>query len=453
MNIVIKNARVIDPHSALDRKLDVYIEQSMIVAMPEQGVTPHGIAFKVDQELDAEGLIVCPGLVDLTARLKEPGYEHEGMLDSELRACVAGGITSLVCPPDTDPVLDEPGLVDMLRYKAGKLELSRVFPLAALTKGLLGESLTEMVELTQAGSIGFGQAEHALNNTQVLLRAMQYAATYGYCVWLRPQDYYLGQGVAASGPLATRLGLSGVPVAAETIALNTIFALVRSTGARVHLSRLSSAPGVALVKAAKEEGLRFTCDVSINSLHLSDQDIGYFDSRARLTPPLRQLEDKQALQKALASGVIDALVSDHNPVEGDLKELPFAQAEAGASGAEFLLSLALKWGDEQGLDLMESLRVVTSKPGEIIQSSLACSEAQAPNIKGSAPAFHAGRIVLGGLADLCIFDPSEHWMVEPKKLVSQGKYTPFDFEMSGSSMHGRVVHTLVGGKLVYSKSQ
>lgn len=209
MNIVIKNARVIDPHSALDRKLDVYIEQSMIVAMPEQGVTPHGVAFKADQELDAEGLIVCPGLVDLTARLKEPGYEHEGMLDSELRACVAGGITSLVCPPDTDPVLDEPGLVDMLRYKAGKLELSRVFPLAALTKGLLGESLTEMVELTQAGSIGFGQAEHALNNTQVLLRAMQYAATYGYCVWLRPQDYYLGQGVAASGPLATRLGLSG----------------------------------------------------------------------------------------------------------------------------------------------------------------------------------------------------------------------------------------------------
>ena len=209
-----------------------------------------------------------PGLVDLAARLREPGYEHEGMLESEMAAAVAGGVTSLVCPPDTDPVLDEPGLVEMLKFRAEKLQRARLFPLGALTRGLAGEVLTEMAELTEAGCIGFGQADVPLGNTQVLQRALQYASTFGYTVWLRPQDRDLGKGVAASGPLATRLGLAGVPVAAETIAIFTIVELMRATGARVHLCRLSSAAGVALVRAAKAEGLPLTCDVSINSLHL-----------------------------------------------------------------------------------------------------------------------------------------------------------------------------------------
>ena len=280
MNIIIKNGRVIDPASSYDKVGDVYIQDGIILA-----IGAYKGEFKADEVIDAKGFVVAPGLVDLMARLKEPGYEHEGMLESELKACITGGVTTLVCPPDTDPVLDEPGLVDMLKFRAQKMNLARVHPLGALTKGLHGEALTEMFELTQSGCIGFGQAEVSICNTQVLQRAMQYAATYGYCVWLRPLDYYLGQGVAASGALATRLGLSGVPVAAETISLNTIFALMRSTGAKVHLCRISSAAGVALVGAAKKEGLLLSCDVSINSLHLIDQDIGYFDSRARLTPP------------------------------------------------------------------------------------------------------------------------------------------------------------------------
>ena len=286
------------------------------------------------------------GLVDLNARLREPGLEHKATLDSELRAAVAGGITRLACPPDTDPPLDEPGLVEMLKFRSERLHQSRVYPLGALTRGLKGEVLTEMVELTQAGCIGFGQADVPLPSVLVLLRALQYASTFGYCVWLRPQDRDLGTGVVASGPLATRLGLAGIPVAAETIALFTIIELMRSSGARVHLCRISSAAGLELVRQAKREGLPLTCDVSINALHLVDTDIGYFDSRSHLIPPLRQQRDRDALRLGLADGTIDALVSDHSPVDDDEKTLPFAESEPGASGVELLLGLALKWADE-----------------------------------------------------------------------------------------------------------
>ena len=217
MKILIQGGRVLDPQSKTDAVADVAISAGKIVAI---GKAPEG--FQAQKTIDAKGCIVIPGLVDLSVRLKEPGHEHEGMLDSELAAAVAGGVTSLVCPPDTDPVLDEPGLVEMLRFKAEKLNRSKVMPLGALTRGLRGEILTEMVQLTEAGCVGFSQAEVALENTQVLQRALQYANSFGYTVWLRPQELHLGKGVAASGPLATRMGLSGVPVAAETIALHTI---------------------------------------------------------------------------------------------------------------------------------------------------------------------------------------------------------------------------------------
>ncbi|RYY67818.1 MAG: dihydroorotase, partial [Comamonadaceae bacterium] len=309
MNILISQGRVIDPASGFDRQGDVAIADGRIVAI---GGVPSD--FKAERTVDAAGCIVAPGLVDLAARLREPGYEHEGMLDSEMAAAVAGGVTSLVCPPDTDPVLDEPGLIEMLRFRAEKLRGARLFPLGALTRGLAGEVLTEMAALTEAGCIGFSQADVALADTQVLQRALLYASTFGHTVWLRPQDRDLGKGVAASGPLATRLGLSGVPVAAETIALFTIVELMKSTGARVHVCRLSSAAGVQLVRDAKAAGLPITADVSIHSLHLIDTDIGFFDSRARLNPPLRQQRDRDALSAALADGTIDALVSDHTPV-------------------------------------------------------------------------------------------------------------------------------------------
>ena len=431
MKILITNGRVMDPASGLDSVCDLAIAGGRVVAIGHIAAD-----FLPNKTLDASGCIVAPGLVDLSARLREPGHEHEGMLESELAAAVAGGVTSLVCPPDTDPVLDEPGLVEMLKFRAEKLHQTRVFPLGALTRGLKGEALTEMVQLTESGCVGFSQAEVPLANTQVLMRALQYASSFGYSVWLRPQEIYLGKGVAASGALATRLGLSGVPVAAETIALHVIFELMRATGARVHLCRISSAAGVALVAEAKAQGLPVTCDVSINSLHLIDTDIGYFDSRMRLDPPLRQQRDRDAIALGLANGTIDALVSDHTPVDEDAKTLPFAEAEPGATGLELLLPLACKWGKTGGqnsVGLMRALAVLTSEPARVLGTAL-----------GSLAA-SAGQLVKGGVADICVFDPAAEWTVEPGALRSQGKHTPF----SGYQVTARVRYTLVGGQLAY----
>ena len=430
MKILIKNGRVIDPASKFDAVCDVAIGSGRIVSIGQ--TAPDFVANKI---IDATGCIVAPGLIDLSARLREPGYEHEGMLESELAAAVAGGITSLVCPPDTDPVLDEPGLVEMLKFRAEKLHQSRVFPLGALTRSLHGEALTEMVELTESGCVGFSQAEAPLANTQVLLRALQYAASFGYSVWLRPQELHLGKGVAASGAMATRLGLGGVPVAAETIALHTIFELMRATNARVHICRISSAAGVALVAQAKADGLAVTCDVSINSLHLTDADIGYFDSRMRLDPPLRQQRDRDALRKGLLDGTIDALVSDHTPVAADAKTLPFAEAEPGATGLELLLSMALKWGaDSTNNDgLMRTLEVLTSAPAKVLGASLGTLSAS------------VGQLVKGGVADVCVFDPAAQWLPEPSALRSQGKHTPF----SGYQLLGKVCCTLVDGHIAF----
>ena len=435
MKILIRNGRLIDPASGRDEPGDVAIAGGRILTM---GRVPAD--FQPNRVIDAAGCIVAPGLVDLAARLREPGHEHEGMLESELNAAAAGGVTSLVCPPDTDPTLDEPGLVEMLKFRARKLSLCRLFPLGALTRGLAGEVLTEMAELTEAGCVGFSQAEVPILDTLALQRALQYAATFGYTVWLRPQDGWLGKGVAASGAVATRLGLSGVPVVAETIALLTIIELVRSTGARVHLCRLSSAAGVALLRAAKAEGLPITADVSINSLHLTDVDIGFFNPAMRLTPPLRQGADRAALRAALADGTIDALVSDHTPVDADAKNLPFGEAEPGATGLELLLSLALKWGSDSGLSLATALARVTSDPVRVLGESLGSLSSS------------AGQLLAGGVADLCIFDPDATWRVTPQGLASQGKHTPFAFEATGFALPGRVRATLVAGTVAYESA-
>jgi dihydroorotase len=429
MKILIQGGRVIDPASNFDQMADVAIAAGRIVGL---GQAPAD--FAPNRVLNAQGLVVAPGLVDLANRLREPGHEHEGMLESEMHAAVAGGVTSLVCPPDTEPVLDEPGLVEMLKFRAEKLHQARVFPMGALTRNLKGEALTEMSELAEAGCVAFGQADVPILNTQVLQRALQYARTFHYAVWLRPNDYFLGQGVAASGALAMRLGLSGVPVAAETVALNTLFDLMRATGARVHVCRISSAAGLALVRQAKDEGLNLTCDVSINSLHLTDADIGYFDSRMRLNPPLRQQADRDALREGLADGSIDALVSDHTPVDEDAKALPFAESEPGATGVELLLSLALKWGMESGVGLTRALAVLTSEPARVLSAGLGALQSS------------AGQLMVGGAADVCVFDPQAHWTVHAQALKSQGKHTPF----AGYELPGQVRYTLVGGHLAYA---
>ncbi len=428
MKILIRNGRLVDPASGRDQVGDVAIAAGRVV-----GIGRVNSDFQPERSIDATGLVVAPGLVDLAARLREPGHEHEGMLESEMAAAVAGGVTSLVCPPDTDPVLDEPGLVEMLKFRARNLNQARLYPLGALTRSLQGQALTEMAELTEAGCVGFSQADVAMADTLVLHRALQYAATFGYTVWLRPNDAHLGTGVAAKGPLATRLGLSGVPVIAETIALLTLFELVRDTGARLHLCRLSSAAGLELVRRAKAEGLPITCDVSVHHLHLTDIDIGYFDAAMRLSPPLRQQRDRDAIRAALQDGTIDALVSDHTPVDADAKNKPFAEAEPGASALELLLSLALKWGTESGLTLPATLATVTHRPVAVIGEAL-----------GSI-ASSAGQLVEGGTADLCLFDPAAFWAVNPAALVSQAKHTPF----TGSELPGRVAFTFVGGQVAF----
>jgi dihydroorotase len=431
MKLHIKNGRLIDPANGIDARQDLYIENGRVAAI---GAAPAG--FAADTTLDATGLVVAPGLVDLSARLREPGYEYKATLESEMQAAVQGGVTSLVCPPDTDPVLDEPGLVEMLKYRARNLNQAHVHPLGALTMGLKGEALTEMAELTEAGCIGFAQAEHPIEDTTVLLRALQYAKTFGYTVWLRPQDAHIGRGgIAHSGPLASRLGLSGVPVMSETIALHTIFELVRATGARVHLCRMSSAAGLELVRAAKKEGLPVTCDVGVHHVHMTDADIGFFDSNARVTPPFRSQRDRDAIRSGLFDGTVDAMCSDHTPVDDDEKLLPFGEASPGATGLELLLSLAIKWADDYA----------AAQGGETapLARAIAKVTADAARVAG----LQAGQLGVGAVADVVLFDPAARWTVAAPALASQGKHTPF----LGYELAGQVAATIVAGQLAWER--
>jgi dihydroorotase len=417
MRVHIRNARVVDPASGRDAVGDVYVADGRIA---EEFTRP-------DRVIDAKGLVLAPGFVDLAARLREPGFEYKATLESELDAALAGGVTSLACPPDTDPPLDEPGLVDMLRRRARALSRARVHPIGALTLKLEGQALTEMGQLTDAGCVAFSQGNAAMPDSQVLWRALQYASTFGYKVWLRAEDPALAKGgVAHDGEMATRLGLPGIPSFAETIALGTLIELVRATGARVHVCRLSTAGAVELVRRAKAEKLPLTCDVAIHHLHLSEMDLGYFDSHCRLEPPLRSQRDRDALARAAAEGVVDCLVSDHTPVDEDGKHLPFAEAEPGATGLELLLPLALKWGEAHKLPLAATLARITTEPAKIL-------------------GIETGRIAVGAPADLALFDPRAAFRVAPQTLKSQGKNTPFlGYELSGS-----VRYTLVAGNVVY----
>jgi dihydroorotase len=422
MKIEIRNGRLIDPAQGIDRIGSLFVGDGVVAGFVER---PRG--FNADRVLDATSCVVTPGFVDLAVRLREPGLEHKATLESELAAAAAGGITSLACPPDTDPPLDEPGLVEMLKHRARQIGVAHVYPIGALTVGLKGTTLTEMGELAERGCVAFSQADVPFHDTLVLLRALQYAGTFGHRVWLRPQDPYLAQGgVAHDGEVATRLGLPGIPVAAETIALSKIFGLVRATNVAVHLCRLSSAAGVEMVRAAKAEGLPITCDVDVHHLHLCDVDIGWFDAKANLMPPLRSTRDRDALRSAAIDGTIDAICSDHAPIDDDGKQVPFGEAEPGASALELLLPLTLQWASALHVPLADALSRISVKPASILGL-------EAPSLATGMP------------ADVCVFDPATPWVVRPEALRSQGKNTPF----LGLEVVGRVRATLLGGHVVH----
>lgn len=416
------NGRLIDPANGVDGEHDLYIAAGRVVAV---GTAPDG--FQADHHIDASGLAVLPGLIDLSARVAQAG--QAGFAPAELRAALAGGVTRLVLPPDAESPLDEPTKVEALMRHAQAGHCA-VHPLGAMTVGLAGETLTEMALLARAGCMAFSQGESIMADTRVLWGAMRYASGLGQTLWLRAQDPWLARGTSvASGPYAERLGLEGMPAQAETVALHTIFELQRATGARIHLARLSSAAGVDLLRNARREGLPVTADVSVNSLLLTDVDIGFFDTNHHLAPPLRGQRDRETIRAALADGVIDALCSDHTPVDARGKAEPFAASTPGATGLELLLSLALKWARDSRRPIGDALARVTAGPAAVLA-------AVAPQLD------RCGHLGVDAPADLCLADLDAEWLVVPAALQSRGAHTPF----AGMMLPGRVRATVVGGR-------
>lgn len=418
---MIRGARVIDPAQQWDQVGDVCIVDGKIAAL---GSAPPN--FAATQIIDASGKIVCPGLIDLCVRVREPGQEHKATLASELRAAVAGGITSIVCPPDTEPPIDEPAVVEWMRRRAATVNQARLWTLGALTHGLRGERLAEMAALQEAGCLGVSDGGQPITNSRVLRSALEYAATFGLTVFLTPLDPALSHGCAHQGSVATRMGLAGIPEAAETAALAQYLELVRNLGVRVHFARLSSARSVELIARAKADGLPVSADVAVHHLHLTEMDLAGFDSHCHVRPPLRTAADKAGLIAGVAQGVVDAICSDHQPHEPDAKQRPFGDTEPGISGLDSLLGLSLHLQREGRLPLSAVLERLTAAPARILGLDL-------------------GHLRIGAAADLCIFALDAEHLLQAGTLHSKGKNTPF----TGWSLPGRVTHTLRDGQLVY----
>ncbi len=426
--IRIRGGRVIDPAADIDRETDVWIGGGRLLAVGD--APPEG--FEADFEIDARGHLVWPGIVDLAARLREPGAEHKATIASETRAAVAGGITTLCCPPDTTPPIDTPAVVELIRKRAQTAGFARVETLGALTRGLGGETLTEMAALKEEGCVGVSNARYPLASSLVLRRALEYAATYDLTVFLHPEDHALAAGGCAhEGEVATRLGLPGIPAAAETAAVAHALALIEHTGARAHFCRLTHARSIRMIARARYDGVPVTADVAIPYCFLTEHDISEFDARCHVRPPLRTAADRDALRSALASGAVDALCSDHQPHEPDAKCNPFPMTEPGISGLDTLLSLGLRLVDEGVLDLPTLVARLATGPGDIL---------------GLAQQ-GAGRLLPGRRADLIVIDPDAVWRVSPETLLSAGHNTPF----MGWELRGRVTHTLVGGRVVFER--
>lgn len=422
MRVRIRNGRVVDPAHGVDGRLDVYIAGGRIAAL---GDAPSG--FKADTVIDAKGAVVCPGLVDLCARVREPGLEHKATLESELRAAAAGGITTLCLPPDTKPVIDTPAMAHYVHQRAGEVGHCRLHPLGALTRGLGGEALTDMAALRDAGCVGVGNGLAPVRDTVVMRRALQYAATFDLTVVLYAQDPWLtGNGVVHEGEISTRLGLPSIPEAAETVGVSRELALIETTGARAHFLHLSSGRAVDLIAKARADGLPVSASVTAHHLHLTEHDIGCFNTDCHVLPPLRGARDRERLVRGLHEGTLDAVCSDHQPHEADAKLAPLGESEPGISGLETLLPLTLKLAERGDFPLARTLALLTCNPARIL-------------------GVDAGHLAPDAPADVCIFDPEAEWTYDRARMFSRGRNTPFH----GWPMRGRVTHTLVGGRLVY----
>jgi len=423
MSVLIRGGRLIDPANNIDGAHDLYIDDRGFVA----GIDRAPADFKPERTIDARGKIVCPGLVDLRARLREPGLEYKATLESELRAAVSAGITTLCCPPDTRPEIETPAMVQMIQSRAWRLGLAFIHPLGALTVGLAGQQLSDMEALDDAGCVGFTNALAPITDTLVMRRAMEYAASFDFTVFLNSEDPWLkGNGCMHEGEVSARLGLPGIPEAAETAGVARDLALIDQTGVRAHFCGLSTARGAAMIRDAQQRGLPVTADVTAHQLHLTEHDIADFDTQCHVHPPLRSRADRDGLRRALADGAITAVCSDHQPHEPDAKLAPFSDSAPGISGLETLLPLTLKLVDEAIVSLPQAIALLTHRPADILGVEI-------------------GRLGVGATADVCVFDPDVRWTLTPQTLVSRGHNSPF----LGRELRGRVTHTLVGGRLVY----
>lgn len=422
VKIKISKARVIDLGSALDKVTDAFIADGKIVSI---GSKPDG--FKADKTIKAEKQILTAGLVDLCARLREPGQEYKATIHSESIAAASSGITSLCCPPDTDPIIDTPAVAELIYQRAEASGHCRIHPVAAITHGLAGKSLSEMHALKEIGCVAVSNGYAAINNTELLRRALEYAYTCDMTVMLFCEDEYLrNNGTAHEGEISMRLGLPGIPSAAETIGISRALLLAEHSGAKVHFCRLSSAGSVELIKQAKSNGLAVTADVSIQHLHLTENNLEQFNSQCHLRPPLRTEEDRQALLQGIREGVIDAICSDHQPHDFDAKSAPFSLTEPGASSIELLLPLTMKLVDDKQLDLQVALNALSYNPASILGLT-------------------AGQLKVGADADLCIFAADQNWTIDKTRLLSAGKNTPYD----GWQVKTKVSHSIMNGKIVY----
>ena len=420
--LVIRNGRVIDPVSGLDEILTIYIDHTRILSLGDQPKD-----FKAQHVIDAAGKLIIPGVIDLACRMREPGEEHKATIRSEGYAAAASGITTLAIPPDTDPVIDDAPEVQLLRRRAKQSGRCWIIPIGALTRGLNGEALAELAALKAEGCPAVSNGLRPIPDSRVLMNCLAYAATYDIPVMIQPSEPWLSRnGCVHDGAVAARLGLPGIPEAAETTEIARVLALADATGAHVHFCRLSTARGAEQIRHAKQLGARISADVAMHQLFLSEQDINGFDSNCHVTPPLRTTDDRNALRHAVADGTIDSICSDHQPHDFDAKDNPFMQTQPGISALESLLPLGMELVESGVLTLATLVRRLTCGPARTL-------------------GLNVGRIAAGARADITIINPDQPWRLTRGGLRSRGQNSPF----LQRRFSARVTHTIFEGRVVF----